>query len=328
MAFNFSEKLPQRRIIVVMVGLFAFGIAVGMLFSISSKNVCVSKLMFVNRDLACGKPAVIEKTGYKETQGKISVFIQGEKEAGRVTEAAVYFRDLRNGPIFGINETTDFAPASLLKLPLALVYLTQAERNPKILEERLSVEKPQWSFAEAFHPTETIKPQEPHTVEDLLKHMLSYSDNNAYGVLQTHFYETGQKDMITQVFLELGFIDPANIYDEVMSVRQYGSIFRALYNISYLNAELSEKVLGWLADSDFKIGLKAGVPEDIVVAHKFGERIAPSGAKQLHDCGIVYYPENPYLLCVMTRGRNFDDLSTIIRHISDVVYTEVDSRRE
>jgi len=27
---------------------------------------------------------------------------------------------------------------------------------------------------------------------------------------------------------------------------------------------------------------------------------------QLHDCGIVYYPETPYLLCVMTKGWNFE----------------------
>ena len=45
--------------------------------------------------------------------------------------------------------------------------------------------------------------------------------------------------------------------------------------------------------------------------------------KQLHDCGIVYYPKHPYLLCVMTRGDSFEYLDDTIRDISHLVYQEV-----
>jgi beta-lactamase class A len=310
-----------------MVGLFALGATV-MVFVDHEHHVrCRASYDFINASEVCGKKDVISKTGYASMQGKLETYIATEETVGHISLAAVYYRDLEDGPVLGINESDDFAPASLLKVPLALVYLTQAERNPAILTEQLSVANPQWNFSEYFRPSETIDPHTPHTVEDLLMHMLVYSDNNAYGVLQTHLYESGQKDLIPQTFLELGFIDPDDISDEVLSVRRYAGIFRALYNISYLNASLSEKILSWLAASEFELGIVAGVPNGTVVAHKFGERFTDDGTKQLHDCGIVYYPRNPYLLCVMTKGTNFDDLTTVISRISQIVYEEVDSRR-
>lgn len=311
----------------VVFGLLVFGFLIGVVSSRYSIFKCRSSFKFINVSVVCGKSDVIKKTDYTKIQNEIEKYIQDEKSAGRLTEAAVYFRDLKNGPVFGVNETIDFAPASLLKLPLALVYLTQAERDPKILEEQLRGEKPDWSFTENFHPTETINPTEPHTVDDLLRHMLSYSDNNSYGVLQKNIYDTGQKGVMNQTFLELGFIDPTSVYDEVISVRQYASIFRVLYNASYLSDDLSEKVLAWLVQADFTQGLVSGVPEGVKIAHKFGERTSPDGEKQLHDCGIVYYPKNPYLLCVMTHGQDFTEIKAVISHISEEVYQEVNSRR-
>lgn len=314
-------------VVVVFVIVTIILIIIDFVDSSFSKGTCINSFKLINADVVCGKPAVIKKAGYIVTENKINAFIQDEKDAGRLTEAAVYFRDLKNGPVFGINETVDFAPASLLKLPLALAYLTSAERDPRILKKQLSVAKPQWNFSEYYPPTETIDPTQPHTIEELIERMLRYSDNNSYGVIQAHIYETGQKGIVTQTFLELGFLDPANIDDEVINVRQYASIFRVLYNVSFLDDDFSEKVLEWLMQSDFTRGLKNGVPRDIKIAHKFGERTSLDGARQLHDCGIVYYPQNPYLLCVMTRGRDFNDLEAVISHISKEVYQEVDSRR-
>lgn len=312
---------------ILAIGFFALGILSGVTLPDSPKAQCEQAFRFVNVNIVCGKAPVIKKTGYVETENAIAAFIASEKAAGRVTDVAVYFRDLVNGPIFGLNESADFAPASLLKLPLALVYLTQAERDPNVLGQQLSVAKPEWRFSEYYSSSQTIDPTEPHMVSDLLMHMLTYSDNNAYGVLRAHLDETGQGGLVTQAFLELGFLDPKNVADETLSTRQYAGILRGLYNASFLSAELSEKVLSWLVQSDFTQGLRADIPKDVPIAHKFGERTNVDGVSQLHDCGIVYYPGNPYLLCIMTRGKDFADLAAAIRRISSIVYTEVSSRR-
>jgi hypothetical protein len=81
---------------------------------------------------------------------------------------------------------------------------------------------------------------------------------------------------------------------------------------------------------EYKDGLIAGVPSNITISHKFGERELTDEkgnvVNQLHDCGIVYYPEHPYLLCIMTRGKNIDNLSRSISAISKIVYQEVSLR--
>ena len=108
-----------------------------------------------------------------------------------------------------------------------------------------------------------------------------------------------------------------------MNVKEYSSFFRVLYNSSYINKESSEFALELLAESKFTEGIKSGVPKNIVVSHKFGEQINKNSLLQLHDCGIVYAPKKPYILCVMTRGNNFDELADIIKNISKITYDSV-----
>jgi hypothetical protein len=80
-----------------------------------------------------------------------------------------------------------------------------------------------------------------------------------------------------------------------------------------------------LAKSTFTEGIVAGLPQGMTVAHKFGEAELPDGTLQLHDCGIVYKPNQPYLICVMTKGSNFDTLAGVISHISKTVYQIIQS---
>ena len=306
---------------------FMFSAGIGMVVSEWRDATCSKQHEFINSSVLCGKKPVLRKTGYAETQQKISEFIEAERAAENVSEVAIYFRDLKNGPVFGINETASFAPASLLKLPLALAYLFEAERTPALLAQELAFEDTGRDIYQDFLPTVAIKEENAYSVEELLRRMLAYSDNLAYELVETHLVKTYGGDFIRDIYLELGIIAPEDAYTEVVSVRRYASIFRILYNVSFLTPEYSEKALAWLAEADFSAGLLAGVPAHIRVAHKFGERVNDEGAKQLHDCGIVYYPENPYLLCVMTRGDDFKELASVIASISKEVYEEVNSRR-
>jgi len=105
---------------------------------------------------------------------------------------------------------------------------------------------------------------------------------------------------------------------------------RVLYNASYLTNEYSEKMMELLTQSEFKDGLAAGVPDNLKIAHKFGistvftssEEIS---SRELHDCGIIYHPDHPYILCVMTKGHSkLSDSEGIIKKISQNVYEAVE----
>ena len=163
-------------------------------------------------------------------------------------------------------------------------------------------------------------PNQKYTVDELIRRMIVYSDNMAYNLLNDNV----NGSVVMSVYNDLG-VDissaQANPNGNIISVTGYSSFFRILYNSSYLNRDMSEKALKYLSQSVFTQGLVAGVPNDIVVSHKFGERqYLDTGEKQLHDCGIIYDPDTPYLLCVMTRGNNFSNLISTIKNISNMVY--------
>jgi hypothetical protein len=105
-------------------------------------------------------------------------------------------------------------------------------------------------------------------------------------------------------------------------------LFRILYNATYLSRDYSEKALQVLSQSSFTQGIVSGVPSSTVVAHKLGlVGIAPDNVTvtehELHDCGIVY-AQNPYVLCVMTRGSSsLSTMEGIIGAVSQAAYQHV-----
>lgn len=123
---------------------------------------------------------------------------------------------------------------------------------------------------------------------------------------------------------------PEATTSDFMSPRLYSRFYRVLYNSTYLSPSVSEQTLKFLTQKGFPGGLDAGVPDNILVAQKFGERTQNDASgnvvdRQLHDCGIVYYEDYPYFLCVMTKGQDFTKLQPIISGISKTVWDYIDS---
>jgi hypothetical protein len=81
-----------------------------------------------------------------------------------------------------------------------------------------------------------------------------------------------------------------------------------------------------LTSTDFNEALVAGVPQEVQVAHKFGEAGTGDVERQLHDCGIVYFPSHPYLACIMTRGKDTGTLKQSIADISRFMYQKIDEQ--
>ena len=254
---------------------------------------------------------------------KIQALVDERKRAGLASRVSVYFRDLENGPLFGVNFEEKFSPASLLKVPLLMAALKEAESDPALLSRRLRNDQPE--MARSDIGGEALIRGGEYTVDELLHAMIVDSDNDAVVLLRTVI----SAEALDAVFRDFGMVIPeVRNMDDSMSVREYATFFRILYNASYLNKEMSQKALSYLADSKFKIGLVAGVPPGTVVAHKFGERsFVGSNLKQLHDCGIVYHPAQHYVLCVMSRGSDFTHLSAVIRDVSALVYAEIRTDR-
>ena len=291
---------------------------------------CASVYEFINKNFVCsGREYAIEKTGYAELRARIETHFELLKKDGTLSEGSAYFRDLDNGPTFNVSADAKFAAASLLKLPLAIAFYALETKFPGTLRKKVFLMDDATSLPKQLIPPKvTIEKGKEYGIEDLIYRMIVYSDNRTAEVLRRTLKNLSpDKDLLIDELYQTGLISSENSSSDFeVTVRQYAGLFRLLFNISYLSAEDSEKLLSLLSLSEFKGGLVKGVPEGIKVAHKFGER-ENEDAVQTHDCGIVYFPQNPYLLCVMTRGNNIQNQTEAIADVSEMVWKEVDSRK-
>lgn len=279
--------------------------------------------------LRCGEDVPIQ-TEYSVFKQKLIKDLQSEKSKGNLSEAAVYFRDLNNGPTFYFNEQLEFAPMSLLKLPVMVAVYKQLENDSRQLEERLRTPAGFAQNSQIMEADKTLKPNTEYTIDELVRYMIVYSDNRATDMLTTWLNQRGPDfEIIRRTLSDLGIVGyEADLNNTKITVKQYASIFRILYNASYLNSAMSERALKVLEESEFKNGLTAQLPADIKVAHKFGVRAHVDGEEQLHDCGIVYHSATPYMICVMTRGKDYEKLSNYIQILSKQVFDEVKKRSQ
>ena len=340
-----ATVIKHRTLIVIALGSFGVGAvsAVGILLLIQSQSTnqppralrqsdvpnALSEYKFIDPLIAT--KGFIDSPKYNEMKRDAEAYIAEEKKNGLAT-VTIYFRDIRQQGGFTVNPDELYTPASLYKVPIMMVYYKIAERDPSILKQKIY-----YSGAVDSNRMEEIRspmhltPRTSYTVEQLIEYMIRYPDNNAVQLLTQHLKDTKNSSNFTDfsaVFSDLGIdLGTLNEYSDVITAQQYSLFLRALYNATDLDRTDSEHALQLLSETDFTEGIRAGVPHDVVVAEKFGEaRMSDSNGtvigKQLNECGIIYYPEHPYLLCIMTKtvGTNVPLLEKQVSTLSALVY--------
>ena len=281
---------------------------------------------YINPTLSCYGPHIKELRSFKR---EMEQYVDEVKQKHPDLHISYYFRDLANGIWIGLNEKEEFSPASLLKLPVMIAVLKESEKNPDFFNKSIQYKASDFSGVseEAGIPKQDGK---FYTIDELITHMISYSDNAATLLLHQYIGENQVKGV--EDFLQQHVPEVSNGNTNFISVKNYAAAFRILYNCSYLGKDMSEKALGYLAASHYKGGIRAAVPDSIVIAHKYGVRDHTDGsgieakAFQLHHFGIVYYPGKPYLLGIMTRGANKEVKEEVIKTLAGITFRQVDSQ--
>ncbi|MCA9370267.1 serine hydrolase, partial [Candidatus Woesebacteria bacterium] len=129
-------------------------------------------------------------------------------------------------------------------------------------------------------------------------------DNVSRGILSDYLETRVTPETHNRLAEESMTLIPANYEQgdeyEITPI-DYASVFRILYNATYLSEAMSERALALLAESSYDSGIVNGVPEGTVTANKFGIDDTEQAQQrlQLHDCGVVYDEPNPYIIsCV------------------------------
>jgi beta-lactamase class A len=272
--------------------------------------------------------SVLEKsrTKYVPFELKTSKRIFEEINRNKDVSLFVYVRNLDNGPWFGIGEHEPFAPIRSLKMPLFISYLKWSEKNPDILNTVLTIPQndEKSSVNQFFIPKNKLETNQSYSVSRLLEEMMVNSNDIATSVLLKNI----PYSLLSQVDVDLWVLLPGEEdIDDTISLKEYSSFFRILYNADYLSPASSEFALSLLAKTDFPQGIRKWIPSRIRIANKFWEKISlsSSGEKiyQLHDCWVVYYTAYPYLICISAKSSDIAKLPNVIGETSRIVFEEI-----
>jgi beta-lactamase class A len=251
-------------------------------------------------------------------KNEISLMIEQRKQSGEIMSASVYLRSLNDNKWISINPGDEFNPGSLIKVPLLMTYLRESERMPGLLNRKLRLDPSRKVPPQTFNEG-SIQPGKSYTIKELLYYMIAKSDNYATLLLNENINTIAFK----KLFTDLGFPDPdLHSMDFRVTAADYSKFFRVLYNATYLINEDADYALSLLVESSFKDGIVKELPAGIKVAHKFGEWGEPAQGTphQLHESGIVYVDDNPYLITVFTKGKTVSALPQVISDISKRVF--------
>lgn len=286
------------------------------------ETIRLSGYRYISPLLICNAEDAIREEQWLDLEGELDNYIANQTDQGILDKGSVYFRQLNTGNYVAVNPEERYYPASLNKIPVMMTAYKMAEADPKFLEKAVTAtDSADYNRQQEVKPADWVKMGQKLTMGEVTEKLIRYSDNNAYYLLAQYLnpavYEKTHRDL--RIPLEKdGDDNPDYVTAEEMSY-----FMRVLYNSTYLDREYSEKALELLTKVDFSDGLVKGVKPGIQIAHKFGlYSQAVNGqieSRELHECGIIYQPNNPYLLCVMTKGKELEELKRVLGEISTLV---------
>ncbi len=307
------------------LGLFTWEFNGNAMFGIKKIHPNASVYKFINPLLAVDTFEKKEFFEDKSLEKKINTIINKAQNQGDLQTGSVYFRDLEAGRWLGINENLIFSPGNLLKVPIMIAFFKEAEVDPAILDQKLIYRAT--STAESISDvSESLTDGESYTVEELIRAMIINDNDTAANLL----FDLVDKNSLSEVYTDLGvpFNEEKNT-DDFINTKQYALFFRVLYNATYLNRDFSEKALIILSETSVNNGLASGLPNELEVAHKYRTRFYQEGAitmTESHDCGIVFFPKHPHILCLMGIGRNSAVIKNMFREIGQSVNAAMAAR--
>lgn len=153
--------------------------------------------------------------------------------------------------------------------------------------------------------------------------MVAYSDNNATFLLNQNL--DGKAFLKIFSDLNISISKGANL-NTLMNVKDYSRLLTVIYNSGYLSINHSEYAAELLSQCDFKRGMVKALPPNTKIVHKFGEMV-DSRYHELHECGIIYSKNATFLLTIMTKGADNNELSDVISEITNITYQDVSNGR-
>lgn len=233
-------------------------------------------------------------------------------------KTGIYFEYLPSGTSIGVNEKNQFIPASLIKVPIVMAVYKKIEtgklrRNDFITMEERYKDSTSGTLWERENGSQIA-------VKDAIDKTLDESDNTAKNILLSLLNRNEISFVFDSLDLDIG---TQKEQESAISPKNYASILRSLYLSSYLSRESSNEILEILSQASDDKRIRAGIPNNVTVSSKFGLSKNSQPDKSAHsDCGIIYVPKRPYLLCVMIESSE-ETAFTVMQKAAAMTYAFV-----
>ena len=239
-----------------------------------------------------------------------------------LVNSGFYFRDIEDGRWVEISASHTFTPGRFLKMPLMIAFFKQAETDPQILDRMIVYTG---TSTPELQADGVVLPEagQAYSISGLIRESVLADDNHTAEIL----LNVVDKKELASIYSELGmnFLEETNAADHI-SIKQYTLFFRVLYDATYLSRKMSNAALTLLSDTPRTIGFAASLPNDIPIAHRYHTQKLPDGKVEISDCGIIYYPDHPYELCISLTGPDQQTTDRAIDAMSQVIYQDMKNR--
>lgn len=233
-------------------------------------------------------------------------------------KTGVYFEYLPSGTSIGLNEKERFIPASLIKVPIVMAIYKKIESGKLRKNDMVALED---RFKDETSGSLWERPSGSQiAIQDAINMTLDDSDNTAKNILLSKLTRTEVSFVFDALDISL---NDQNEEESTVAPKNYSSILRSLYLSSYLTRTHSNEILELLSQSNDDLRIRAGIPNGVIVASKFGISYGVSKDESVYsDCGIIYVPSRPFLLCIMIKGSESRAYS-IMQEIANRTYSYV-----
>jgi beta-lactamase class A len=240
----------------------------------------------------------------------------------------VSVKDLASGDEIGVDWDERFLAASSIKIPILIELFRKAKEGVINLEERVTIGD-DGVLKEMGDGTATL------ALSDLASLMITVSDNTATNIL---IDLVGMEDVnalmegfglsATRLLRKMQDTEAIAMGRENYATpREFMRLMAALYTGEGMDPWVSEQTLSILMKPK-TTAINRLLPYQVKVASKYG-----NVRDSYCDIGIVYHPERPYVISVMTKEIPEDDVRkqrTIdeISKVSRMVYEHFDSNSQ
>lgn len=229
------------------------------------------------------KVIVVGNKGSKVSSKKIENAKKIFKEATNDLSGiyAFYIYDINGDYYYGLNYQEVMQAASLIKLPIMITAYKKIESGDL----------------------------DRNKYTPYLEAMGKKSDYDSMKIVD----DAIGRENINKAILDLGMARTSFI-DNLTTPEEIGILLKKIYKEELIDSKDTKELEGFLTDTIYEDWLRPGIPQDIILVHKYGRE-----ARAVNDAGIIL-AKNPFIMVIMTDGVIESEADNLIPKLAKLLY--------